>query len=187
MPQQIWLPVPGYESYYEVSNLGNVRSIERSVEWKNRYGWVSKFSLKSVLLKKTKQVGTKTNYQMVSFSVQGKVKRYLVSRLVLCAFKGLDLSRPDLFACHIDDNGENNVLENLFIGTVADNVHDAMRKGRLNNAGEKNGMAKLTPEKVRKIKYMLSNGETGKSISRKFGISFVTVSNIKTGARWPHI
>lgn len=33
--QEIWKDISGYEGYYQVSNLGNVKSMERIVERKN--------------------------------------------------------------------------------------------------------------------------------------------------------
>ena len=33
---EIWKPVEGYEGYYEVSNTGKVRSLERTIELKGR-------------------------------------------------------------------------------------------------------------------------------------------------------
>lgn len=184
MVKEVWLPVPGYETHYEVSDHGNIRSKDRVVSWKNRHGSYSKTVYSSRALSKTKRRASCTTYEAVSLSIQGKTRQYFVSRIVLAAFKGLDLSRPDIFACHIDDNGENNALKNLFIGTAADNIHDSMRKGRMNQPGEKNRHAKLTLEKVRSIRGMLANGESGISISRKFGISFQTVSDIKRGVKW---
>ena len=42
--EEIWRPVKGFEGYYEVSNLGRVRSIDRkelrrlcSREWREKY------------------------------------------------------------------------------------------------------------------------------------------------------
>jgi DNA-binding NarL/FixJ family response regulator len=83
--------------------------------------------------------------------------------------------------CHIDDNGENNRLDNLFIGTPADNVHDAIQKGRLDNSEEKNGMAKLSNQDVSDILYLISIGKKSIDISKKFGICKDTVSKIKHG------
>lgn len=184
MVKEIWLPVPGYESHYEVSNRGNVRSKERVVEWKNKYGGLTRATYPSVLLRRIKQRGKNTTYDVVSLSFHGKMKRRFISRLVLAAFKGLDLSRSDLFACHIDDNGENNALENLFIGTVYDNVHDAMKKGRLDNAGSKNGMAKFTKQQVIDMREMFSKGAKLKQVMQKFNISMTGAHHIKSGNRW---
>ena len=35
MEKEIWKSVVGYEGYYEVSNLGNIRSVDRIVKNKN--------------------------------------------------------------------------------------------------------------------------------------------------------
>lgn len=48
--EEIWKPIENYEGYYEVSNLGNVRSIDRIVPTLN--GKYYKF--KSILLKPSK-------------------------------------------------------------------------------------------------------------------------------------
>lgn len=34
--EEIWIPIPGYEGYYEVSNNGRIRSIDRKIEVKNK-------------------------------------------------------------------------------------------------------------------------------------------------------
>ena len=39
---EIWKPIRGYEGLYEVSNLGRVRSLERIMEYKNRWGGISR-------------------------------------------------------------------------------------------------------------------------------------------------
>ena len=36
--REVWKPVIGYEGYYEVSNLGHVRSLTRTRLVKSRYG-----------------------------------------------------------------------------------------------------------------------------------------------------
>ena len=33
---EIWKEIPGYEGYFEVSNLGNFRSMDRMVKYKNK-------------------------------------------------------------------------------------------------------------------------------------------------------
>ena len=41
MKNEIWKDVPGYESYYQISNLGNVKSLSRNV-YRQNYSFVSK-------------------------------------------------------------------------------------------------------------------------------------------------
>lgn len=44
--------------------------------------------------------------------------------------------------------------------------------------------AKITPEMAREIKIALAAGETGRSIARRFGLHFGSVSDIKRGLTW---
>jgi hypothetical protein len=35
MQKEVWKDIPGYEGYYQVSNLGNVKSLDRYISYKN--------------------------------------------------------------------------------------------------------------------------------------------------------
>ena len=39
--EEYWKDVIGYEGYYQVSNLGNVRSLDRKIAWKNSFRNIS--------------------------------------------------------------------------------------------------------------------------------------------------
>lgn len=82
--------------------------------------------------------------------------------------------------CHNSKCVNPNHLET---GTQKDNMEDAVEAGR-NTYGDKNGMASLTNEQVREIKNMLNNGVKGRYIAKKFCVSEVVISNIKTGKTW---
>lgn len=75
MENVIWRPVNGYENYYEVSNTGEVKSLERIDE--NNHLW------KERILAKQK---TDKGYERVILSRNGKVKAFFVHRLVALAF-----------------------------------------------------------------------------------------------------
>ena len=72
---EIWRDIKGYEGQYQVSNLGNVKSLPRLVHALNR----SDFYIKERILK---QCNHKKGYLVVPLA--GKV--YLVHRLVADAF-----------------------------------------------------------------------------------------------------
>jgi len=46
---------------------------------------------------------------------------------------------------------------------------------------------KLTKEKVREIKILISEGNTNKSIAEKYGVSMQTICDIKKGRRWTNV
>ena len=69
MNKEIWKPILGYETLYEVSNKGNVRSL------KNR--WHEREKPRIV-----KQQLTKKDYKRIPLSKENKRKHYMVHRLV---------------------------------------------------------------------------------------------------------
>ncbi len=110
-----WLPVVGFESHYEVGDLGRVRNAKTC----------------RVLLPNTI---SRYGHQQVKLSMLGRTYCVLVSRLVLDAFVG---PRPDRQARHVNENdARNNALTNLAWGTQAENEADKKRHGsvRLSDA-----------------------------------------------------
>lgn len=106
---EIWKPVRNYEFKYEVSDLGNVRSIDRVVF---NSGLARKVSLKGRLLK---SVQIKGGYFVLNL---GR-KTVYVHRLVCEAFIGVI---PDnMTVNHIDGNKANNNASNMEILSYSDN------------------------------------------------------------------
>ena len=73
--------------------------------------------------------------------------------------------------------------EHLFLGTMADNTHDACNKGRM-GPGEKDGNAKLTNQKVIEIR---KDGRNQSAIAKDYGITRQNISSIKCRKSWKHI
>jgi hypothetical protein len=78
---EIWKPVVGYEGVAEVSNLGRVRSLDRTIEVVNRWGTKTKKLLRGRIRKTAK---FSNGYMGVVFSRRGKC--HMVHRLVASAF-----------------------------------------------------------------------------------------------------
>lgn len=113
-----WLPVVGFEGYYDVSNRGRVRSIYRpGVARTGR-----------VLKKKILPNG----YVQVSLSVNGKVSYRNVHRLVARAFRGPCPEGEEVL--HGDDDRANNRLDNLSYGTHKINQEQMVARGRARKA-----------------------------------------------------
>lgn len=95
--EEIWKPVVGYERLYEVSNLGNVRSLNY-----NRKGEIKKLAI---------QIDG-GGYHYVSLCSNGKVKKFLIHKLVMSAFIGEPpIDKPEVN--HIDEDKSNNCISNL--------------------------------------------------------------------------
>lgn len=107
-----WLPIEGFEGWYEVSNLGNVRRVRRLLST----GAVLKERLLSQFISK---VGY---YRVVMTSpIDGKQRKYTVHRLVAKAF--VDGYAEGLVVNHIDENKTNNVASNLEWCSRKDNTN----------------------------------------------------------------
>ena len=99
-----WRPVVGYEGLYEVSNMGRVKSLERTV-WDNRGCYRT---VHERILKPRKD---RSGYLQVNLSKDGKVKWCTVHRLVAIAFLDNADNLPEVN--HKDEDKTNNCVENL--------------------------------------------------------------------------
>lgn len=127
---EIWHPCAGFETHYEVSNLGNVRSIERMVN--NRL----KTGLRKSPQKILKASKSKSGYYIVSFCVDGVKSNQTIHRLVARAFIANELNKPQVN--HKDGNKLNNHVNNLEWVTVSENGLHAYRV--LGNSAWNKGM-----------------------------------------------
>ena len=104
-----WLPIEGYEGYYEISDFGRVRSLDRVIINKNGV----KRPLKGMILS---QAVDKDGYMKISLAKDGKEKEGKVHQLVANAFIPIPehlLGKDDLQINHKDENPANNHVDNL--------------------------------------------------------------------------
>ncbi len=127
MTKPEWKPVVGFERIYEVSNIGQVRSVKRG---------------------NLRTPPNSVGYPSVSLFTKGVRRERTVHRMVLEAFVG---PCPEKHEClHKDGSRANNNLSNLRWGTHVDNMNEASRHGTLG------GVAK-TRLVVRQMKEMALN------------------------------
>lgn len=98
----MWKDIEGYEGLYQVSDQGEVKSLERIIHKKN-----TDTLLKERILKPCLNRG----YHMVSLSINNKIHKFTVHRLVAKAF----IPNPDNLPMvnHKDENPSNNCVDNL--------------------------------------------------------------------------
>lgn len=116
-----WKPITGYENYYEISDDGIVRSLDRDIRKSN--GVIQHRNGKNKTLSKDKD-----GYLTVNLSKDGKDCRYHVHVLVAKEFvngycDGLEVN-------HKDFDRTNNNYENLEWVTHSDNVNHSSKSGR---------------------------------------------------------
>ncbi len=101
---------------------------------------------------------------------------------------------PDaLIVCHRCDVRCCVNPEHLFLGTYADNMQDASKKGRMDwkssvrpglPRGEHHHDAKLSPRDVIEIR---SSPASGSEAAERYGVTQVTISRIRRRLTWRHI
>lgn len=119
--QETWRDVPGYEGLYQVSNQGNVRSVDRLVIDTNRKRLYKGKQLNPILDRK--------GYKFVILSRQGRLKNMKVHRLVAMAFIPNPENYPEIN--HKDENKVNNFVENLEWCTTQYNTSYGTRAARM--------------------------------------------------------
>lgn len=117
---ETWLPVVGFEGFYEVSDWGRVRSVEREVA--GGRGGVQR--RRGRVLSPYRRVDLR---EFVNLSKQGRARPCAVSLLVLEAFVG---PRPaGAYGCHNDGSPANNRVDNLRWDTPSNNNFDRVAHG----------------------------------------------------------
>ena len=125
----MWKQIHGYEGYYEVSDSGEVRSMDRYVVNTRGRDIGKARLLKGSMMRLTegKGRGDGDGYLVVNLRKDGKSSVCLVHILVAKAF----LDNPDNLPTvnHIDGNKQNNCVSNLEWASYADNNIHALKNG----------------------------------------------------------
>lgn len=172
MEHENWLPIPGYEGAYEVSNQGRVRSVERRVRLVTRSGTEATRLVPARILRPG---CSKSGHVSVAL---GNGNSRLVHQLVLEAFVG---KRPEgCEALHADGNPENNALSNLRWGTRSENLKDIFyQKGR-----------RLTREQLTELRRRAERGFAyGEryQLAKAWGVNSGTIHHALSGKQYGHV
>lgn len=119
-----WKPVEGYEGLYEVSNLGNVKSL---------YGKTRICDKANCIMRKKFD---NRGYYRVNLHKDGKCKAELLSRIIAKAFIPNPENLP--MVGHFDDNKLNNSVENLYWTNAAENNRHNGKLEKFHEAHRKN-------------------------------------------------
>lgn len=183
---EIWKDIPGYEGYYQVSNMGRVRSLDRWIEQEDPRGnYFRPFPGRII-----KPYYSTQGYRYVAISnKKSKGKKASVHILVLRSFIGVC---PDKYQCnHINGKRDDNRLENLEYCTRSDNIkhsYKILNRPKGGVIGENHHKAKLANNDVINIRKLYSSGQfTQKQLSKMFGIAQTGISNIVNGIGWKHL
>ena len=159
--EEIWKDIKGFEGAYQISNLGNCRSLDRYITYiqTNQHDPIGKEVTQFIKGKMLTPRITKQGRRRVQLND----KDYYIYRLVVSNF--IRPLKPGEEVNHIDGNKQNDRLDNLEICSRVENQNHAYDIGLNTNIG------KAIRVEVNGIIYN-SLGEA----SRAIGVSKVTLS-----------
>lgn len=163
-------PIKGYEGKYSITFDGRVIS--------------HNYLLKGV----SKDISPNIDhdgYLSLKLSLNGKIKRYRVHRLVATAFIDNPLNLPEVN--HKDGIKTHNYVENLEWCTFLENRAHAYRVGLYNNKGEGNGQSKLKTHQIKEILQLKDQGIHFREIMKLFNISQTQYYRIINKVSWRHL
>lgn len=148
---ETWKDVEGFEGFYQISNYGNVKSLDRFDGIRKIKGRNIKPNLKQ------------NGYLQVGLRREGERKWFSIHRLVAIHFIDNPDEKPQVN--HIDCNKQNNNIENLEWVTAQGNCRHAQVNGLMNPPkGENHPYYGLFGERSKSAKKVVRyNKETGES------------------------
>ncbi len=176
---EIWQDIPGYESIYQASTIGNIKSLAR----KDRHGYFRK----EKILKPTNQTSRK--YLRVTLRKNNIRKHWSVHRLVLMTFIPNINNKPEVN--HKDGNIQNNCIENLEWCTRQENLIHAVKTNlrvyKYGNAHFGHKLNEAQVLKLRKYSKYIKLSRLVKHYKKLYKVHKTTILKAISGANWTYL
>jgi NUMOD4 motif-containing protein/HNH endonuclease len=164
---EIWKDIVGFEGRYQVSNLGNVKSLDRVTKTKKgQRAYKGKVCSNCLDTK---------GYVVVNLSSGSEgVRQHYVHRLVATAFLGASTLQVN----HKDLRTDNNNIENLEYVTMFENSLHAFK------SGVKIGRTRLTATERKEIRELRAKGANVPYLATKYAMSQPAIYEVLKGTTW---
>ncbi|QDP64686.1 MAG: hypothetical protein GOVbin2917_1 [Prokaryotic dsDNA virus sp.] len=159
--KDIWKDVEDFECLYQVSNLGKVKSLKKSMIL-SPSKHTSKY-LKQILFKDKKQKG------------------FYLHRLVAQHFCYNDDPKNKTQVNHINGNHKDNRACNLEWCTPSENIKHGVRSGKINNSRKGNKVKWFTENEAANIALLELKGYSINNIAEYLGRSRTSISSFMNG------
>jgi len=179
---EIWRDIKGFEGFYKISDMGNIKSLERKVTYKTRGSSFRTDVIKEKILKPQK---SHCKYLTVTlYGANRKPKQFLLHRLIAETFVPNPENKKEVN--HKDGNKLNNSLNNLEWCTRSENATHMVKNGLCNfKLGSESPNSKFSQEDADKIRSEYLNGKISQSkLGKKYGVAQGTISTIIRNKRY---
>lgn len=178
--EEIWKDIAGYEGYYQISNLGRVKSLERIA--------ITKIGSKQPVNERILVAGYDTaGYYRVALCKNAKSRTRKVHRLVAQAF----IPNPENKKTVNHKNGikDDNRVENLEWATYKENNDHAIDTGLLIKncrKGDECSFSKLKGSDIPVLRE-LNNTMKHREIAKIYNVHKSTIEGVVYRRNWKHI
>lgn len=176
---EIWKDIIGFEGYYQISNYGRIKTLERTIfsgSTKMTAMKIEEAVMRSVLNKTT-------GYLQTCLRKNGQLSKNTVHRLVGIYFVENPFNKP--LINHLDGDKQNNYWRNLEWATYSENSIHSYALG-LSKSGNSHYNTVVPIEDVHKIMLRRRNGESAISIANEYGVGDKQIYAICAGKRSNH-
>lgn len=173
---EIWKDIEGFKGLYQVSNMGNVKSLRKGI---------------------IMSPGSNGKYLFVYLSKKAVVKRFYIHILVAKYFVPNPENKPEVNhkfcdkmdnrACVLEwntrkENMEHAKLNNRFYASEYQ-IQQTIKA----NSGENNWLSKFKESDIRDIRALKLQGLTNRIIAGKYNVNRETIGYIVRGKTWKHV
>lgn len=180
MSKEKWKDIPGFESCYQASTFGRIRSKKRVVVYSN--GAVYKYPSKVLVPGITPSGYYTLTLCKDTLRYSRRVCRLIAKTFIKNPFNKLQVN-------HKDGDKLNDSVKNLEWATASENqIHrySVLKKGV--PTGEQHANSKMNNKKVKELRILYASGKySQRELANKYGITQPTANEIISKKLWSHI
>jgi len=162
-----WKPITGFEDYYQVSNMGEIKSLQR--ELPRSYGVGTSIKRERIMKPRKHSRG----YYSIALRVNKEITQFFIHRIVAVHFVDNSNNKPQVN--HKNGNKTDNRAENLEWVTPSENTIHALASGLMGKGWFK---CKIEKDDYSKIRELYKGGMRQKDIANIYNVRQSTISNL---------